>query len=214
MSTLVKSALRKGLTAGREIPPASSKGFSPQPWKCHHKICISCQYALNSINFTIPKGPRLTTELRVACVVLRFQGGMQHTAIAEELKLKPSIVRNTCSRVQEAAGSTELLELLKHCGTRPRSGRPPQPSTAKRRSRKEKKRQSAVQSNVEASVDSSPTTSSDAAPNDQSQVNNSEQATYVPAGDMAALACHLQDSNNGHGVPVDARNSVWSQPQA
>lgn len=88
----------------------------------------------------MPKGPELSVELRVACVVMRYSGGMRHSAIAEELKLNPSTVRQTCSRVLKLAGSTELLVLLQHCGTRPRSGRPPQsPNPKKRKSRKAKR---------------------------------------------------------------------------
>lgn len=72
----------------------------------------------------MPKGPQLTTEMRTACIVLRYSVGRQHAAIAEELNLKPATVRATCTRIQKATGSTNLLELLQHCGTCQRSGRP------------------------------------------------------------------------------------------
>jgi hypothetical protein len=84
----------------------------------------------------MPGGPDLSVEVRTACVVLRYASGMQHAEIARRLDLKPGTVRTTCTRVQKKAGSTDLLELLKHCGTLPRTGRPPAPGakpTKKRR---------------------------------------------------------------------------------
>lgn len=72
----------------------------------------------------MPKGPQLTTEIRTACIVLRYSVGKQHAEIAEELNLKPATVRATCTRIQKATGSTNLLDLLQHCGVCRRSGRP------------------------------------------------------------------------------------------
>lgn len=72
----------------------------------------------------MPKGPQLSVETRVTCVVMRYSGGMQHAAIAEELNLKPATVRATYTRIAKAASSTRLLSLLQHCATCPRSGRP------------------------------------------------------------------------------------------
>lgn len=72
----------------------------------------------------MPKGPHIPSEVRAACVVLRFHVGKGPTQIARELNLKPGTVRNTCMRISRAAGSTNLLDLLQHCGTCPRSGRP------------------------------------------------------------------------------------------
>lgn len=72
----------------------------------------------------MPKGPHLSPEVRAACVVMHFHGEMQYVRIAEKLNLKPGTVRNTCARIRKVAGSTNLLDLLQHCGTCPRSGRP------------------------------------------------------------------------------------------
>jgi hypothetical protein len=95
-------------------------------------------YAHIAPNFHVskmPGGPDLSVEVRTACVVLRSTG-MQHAEIARRLELKPGTVRTTCTRVQKKAGSTKLLDLLQHCGTLPRTGRPPAPGakpTKKRR---------------------------------------------------------------------------------
>jgi hypothetical protein len=55
---------------------------------------------------------------------MHWQGGMQYVRIAEVLNLKPGTVRNTCARIKAAAGNTNLLDLLQHYATCPRSGRP------------------------------------------------------------------------------------------
>lgn len=71
----------------------------------------------------MPRGPHIPLEKRISCVLLRYYTGMQHAAIATELNMVPSTVRNTYSRIQKAAsGSTNILDLLLHCGTCPRSG--------------------------------------------------------------------------------------------
>jgi len=49
---------------------------------------------------------------------------MKHADIATELNLKVGTVRNTCTRIEKATGSTNLTELLQHCQTGSRSGRP------------------------------------------------------------------------------------------
>ena len=60
----------------------------------------------------MPKGPHIPSEIRAACVVLRFHVGKEAAQIARELNLKPGTVRNTCMRISRAAASTNLLDLL------------------------------------------------------------------------------------------------------
>lgn len=150
----------------------------------------------------MPKGPQLTTEMRVACIVMRYQAKMQHEDIARELNLNPSSVRNTCSRAQKLAGSTELLELLKHCRTQPRSGRPPRKQP---RTRKANKIKPAVQTNEEAVQCSPGTTSSNVASNVELDAATSQMATWVPETDLRAIAYHCQENNSDFDVGVDEK---------
>jgi hypothetical protein len=72
----------------------------------------------------MPKGPHLSSEIRAACMVMRYHKGLPCVKIAKELNLKPGTVRNTCMMISRAAGTTNLLDLLQHYRTCPRSGRP------------------------------------------------------------------------------------------
>lgn len=147
----------------------------------------------------MPKGPQLTTELRVACIVMRYQAKMQHEEIARELNLNPSSVRNTCSRAQKLAGSTELLELLKHCRTQPRSGRCPRKQP---RTRKANKIKPAVQTNEEAVQSSPDTTSSNVASNVELDTGTGQMDRWAPETDLSAIAYHCQQNNSDFGVGV------------
>jgi DNA-binding NarL/FixJ family response regulator len=72
----------------------------------------------------MPEGAHVFVELRSACIVPRYGEGYKHAVIAEKLNLKPNTVRKTCTRIEKATGSTNLLDLLQHCSTCFRSGRP------------------------------------------------------------------------------------------
>lgn len=152
----------------------------------------------------MPKGPQLTTEMRVACIVMRYQAKMQHEEIARELNLNPSSVRNTCSRAQKSAGSTELLELLKHCRTQPRSGRPPRKQP---RTRKANKIKPAVPTSTdnEEGAQSSATTSSNVASNTELDAGTGQMDTWVPETDSSAIEHQLPNNINDLGVGVDEK---------
>lgn len=70
------------------------------------------------------RGSELDPAVRAAIVSLRFGAGLEPQAIGALLKLESGTVRTTAHRIKKAAGSTDLLELLKHCRTKSRSGRP------------------------------------------------------------------------------------------
>jgi len=70
------------------------------------------------------RGSELDIAVRASIVSLRFGAGLKSVEIAEMLKIDPGTVRTTCHRMKRAANSEDLLELLKHCRTKKRSGRP------------------------------------------------------------------------------------------
>jgi hypothetical protein len=70
------------------------------------------------------RGSELDVAVRASIVSMRFGAGMEAKLIAEKLNLDAGTVRGTCHRIKKAANSEDLLELLKHCRTKSRSGRP------------------------------------------------------------------------------------------
>jgi hypothetical protein len=76
------------------------------------------------------RGSELDVAIRASIVSMRFGAGMEAKAIAEKLNLEPGTVRTTCHRIKKAAGSEDLVEMLKHCRTKSRSGRPSMKSVA------------------------------------------------------------------------------------
>jgi hypothetical protein len=72
----------------------------------------------------MPSNAQLSVEIRTAIIVMRYYRKKKHKEIAEELNLKPGTVRMTCQRIAKATGSTNLLDLLQHCGHGIHSGRP------------------------------------------------------------------------------------------
>jgi hypothetical protein len=70
------------------------------------------------------RGSELDIAVRASIVSLRFGAGLKSVEIAEMLKIEPGTVRTTCHRMKRAAKTEDLLELLKHCRTKKRSGRP------------------------------------------------------------------------------------------
>lgn len=70
------------------------------------------------------RGSELDVAIRASIVSMRFGAGMEAKLIAEKLNLDAGTVRGTCHRIKKAANSEDLLELLKHCRTKSRSGRP------------------------------------------------------------------------------------------
>lgn len=73
---------------------------------------------------TMVRGSELDVAVRASIVSMRFGAGMEAKAIAAKLNLDAGTVRGTCHRIKKAANSEDLLELLKHCRTKSRSGRP------------------------------------------------------------------------------------------
>jgi hypothetical protein len=76
------------------------------------------------------RGSELDVAIRASIVSMRFGAGMEAKAIAEKLNLEPGTVRTTCHRIKKAAGSEDLVDMLKHCRTKSRSGRPSMKSIA------------------------------------------------------------------------------------
>lgn len=76
------------------------------------------------------RGSELDVAVRASIVSLRFGAGLGPALIAEKLNLDAGTVRTTCFRIKKAANSEDLLELLKHCRTKSRSGRPPAKNAA------------------------------------------------------------------------------------
>jgi hypothetical protein len=76
------------------------------------------------------RGSELDVAIRASIVSMRFGAGMEAKTIAEKLDLEPGTVRTTCHRIKRAAGSEDLVEMLKHCRTKSRSGRPSMKSVA------------------------------------------------------------------------------------
>ena len=70
------------------------------------------------------RGSELDVAVRASIVSMRFGAGMEPMAIAAKLNIDPGTVRTTCFRIKKAAGCEDLPELLKHCRTKSRSGRP------------------------------------------------------------------------------------------
>jgi DNA-binding CsgD family transcriptional regulator len=70
------------------------------------------------------RGSELDIAVRASIVSLRFGAGLKSVEIASMLNIDPGTVRTTCHRMKRAANSEDLLELLKHCRTKKRSGRP------------------------------------------------------------------------------------------
>jgi len=70
------------------------------------------------------RGSELDIAVRASIVSLRFGAGLKSVEIASLLGIDPGTVRTTCHRMKRAANSEDLLELLKHCRTKKRSGRP------------------------------------------------------------------------------------------
>lgn len=70
------------------------------------------------------RGSELDVAVRASIVSMRFGAGMEPMLIAAKLNIDPGTVRTTCFRLKKAAGSEDLPELLKHCRTKSRSGRP------------------------------------------------------------------------------------------
>lgn len=70
------------------------------------------------------RGSELDVAVRASIVSMRFGAGMEPMVIAAKLNIDPGTVRTTCFRLKKAAGSEDLPELLKHCRTKSRSGRP------------------------------------------------------------------------------------------
>lgn len=70
------------------------------------------------------RGSELDIAVRASIVSLRFGAGLKSVEIASMLHIDPGTVRTTCHRMKRAANSEDLLELLKHCRTKKRSGRP------------------------------------------------------------------------------------------
>jgi hypothetical protein len=70
------------------------------------------------------RGSELDVAVRAAIVSMRFGAGMEAKLIAEKLNVEAGTVRTTCHRIKSTAGSEDLLELLKNCRTKHRSGRP------------------------------------------------------------------------------------------
>ena len=70
------------------------------------------------------RGSELDIAVRASIVSLRFGAGLKSVEIASMLNIDPGTVRTTCYRMKRAAKSEDLLELLKHCRTKKRSGRP------------------------------------------------------------------------------------------
>jgi hypothetical protein len=165
----------------------------------------------------MPGGPDLSIEVRTACVVLRSTG-MQHAEIARRLELKPGTVRTTCTRVQKKAGSTNLLELLKHCGTRPRTGRPPAPGakpTKKRQAALKKQKDvvvPAAEAEAQAPAEEAQVASVSASDSDESDDSASFHAFLLSKAaargnsDFATLARTFVDSTINHN-PHTTRNT-------
>ena len=82
---------------------------------------IHLVYRLESI---MVRGSELDIAVRASIVSLRFGAGLKSVEIASMLNIDPGTVRTTCYRMKRAAKSEDLLELLKHCRTKKRSGRP------------------------------------------------------------------------------------------
>ena len=76
------------------------------------------------------RGSELDIAVRASIVSLRFGAGLKSVEIASMLNIDPGTVRTTCYRMKRAAKSEDLLELLKHCRTKKRSGRPSVKNTA------------------------------------------------------------------------------------
>lgn len=70
------------------------------------------------------RGSELDVAVRASIVSMRFGAGMEPMAIAAKLNIDAGTVRTTCFRIKKAAGCEDLPELLKHCRTKSRSGRP------------------------------------------------------------------------------------------
>jgi hypothetical protein len=165
-------------------------------------------------NFQIsnmPGGPDLSIEVRTACVVLRYATGMQHAEIARRLELKPGTVRTTCTRVQKKAGSTNLLELLKHCGTLPRTGRPPAPGakpTKKRRAALKKQKAVVPVAGPPRPEEAQVATTSASQPDDSASFllskasGNSDMDFATPSGTFVDPTITLLTQHNNHGFQI------------
>lgn len=107
------------------------KVCSRQPPRCKLLWRLTCIIRIyNHIHFLycleaiMVRGSELDIAVRASIVSLRFGAGLKSVEIASMLNIDPGTVRTTCYRMKRAAKSEDLLELLKHCRTKKRSGRP------------------------------------------------------------------------------------------
>jgi DNA-binding CsgD family transcriptional regulator len=99
-------------------------------WKSTPPLDHIYQHCTDYHSDSMARGSELDVAIRASIVSMRFGAGMEAKAIAEKLNLEPGTVRTTCHRIKKAAGSEDLVEILKHCRTKSRSGRPSMKSVA------------------------------------------------------------------------------------
>ena len=106
------------------ICPRHPPRFKLSPPKAHVPFEHNHIRSVNRPQVIMVRGSELDVAVRASIVSLRFGAGLKSVEIAEKLNLDPGTVRTTCHRMKRAAKSEDLLELLKHCRTKKRSGRP------------------------------------------------------------------------------------------
>jgi DNA-binding CsgD family transcriptional regulator len=116
--------------SGQSLSTATS-AFQTFPARCsthvYHSSIQAPRTFAGQIAFKqaiMTRGSELDIAVRASIVSLRFGAGLKAVDIAAILNIDPGTVRTTCHRMKSAANSEDLLELLKHCRTKKRSGRP------------------------------------------------------------------------------------------
>ena len=142
------------------------------------------------------RGSELDVAVRASIVSMRFGAGMEPMLIAAKLNIDPGTVRTTCFRIKRAAGSEDLPELLSHCRTKARSGRP------------------SVKNAVAASAEET-TTSADALPATTSE-EASEQPKAEPLADTSPdpFAEHFETTAGPEQDDLTTANTTNTQSES
>jgi len=142
------------------------------------------------------RGSELDIAVRASIVSLRFGAGLKSVEIASMLNIDPGTVRTTCHRMKRAANSEDLLELLKHCRTKKRSGRPSMKNAA------------AVDTG-DATANASPSAAEDDDKDNHEHEHASispdplAETTAWPERDLTAVAA-TDTTNTTHSQPIPA----------
>lgn len=144
------------------------------------------------------RGSELDIAVRASIVALRFGAGLKSVEIASILNIDPGTVRTTCYRMKRAAKSEDLLELLKHCRTKKRSGRPSMKNAA-----------AVDTANANANANANAASPSAAEDDNESEARGASispdplaETTAWPERDLTAATPADTNTNTTHSQPI------------